>query len=135
VKPWLVAIKHAASSKTITLTASYADEIHKNASLSQQSSKATGLGAARQKKYLPIDLDHLIKGTAAMSHMTLNLDDATQALVDQAAQAHGVSKSQWVADIIRQYSAQESPQDCLALAGRFADFPLCEEGPVDAAMK
>lgn len=51
---------------------------------------------------------------------------ATQALVDQAAKAHGLSKSRCVAEIICKYPAHEWPQDCmaLALAGRFADFPL-----------
>ena len=62
-----------------------------------------------------------------MSQITLYLDDATQALVDNAARANGVSKSRWVADIIRKYAAHEWPQDCLGLAGRFADFPLREE--------
>ena len=62
-----------------------------------------------------------------MSQITLYLDDATQALVDQAAKAHGVSKSRWVADIIRKYASHEWPQDCLDLAGRFADFPLREQ--------
>lgn len=60
-----------------------------------------------------------------MSQITLYLDDATQALVDQAAHAQGVSKSRWVAEAIRRYAAQEWPQDCLTLAGRFPDFPLC----------
>jgi predicted transcriptional regulator len=64
-----------------------------------------------------------------MSQITLYLDDATQALVDQAARAHGLSKSRWVADIIRKYAAHEWPQDCLALAGRFGDFPLREDSP------
>jgi len=64
-----------------------------------------------------------------MSQITLYLDDATQALVEQAAQANGLSKSRWVAEIIRKYAAHEWPQDCLALAGRFADFPLREESP------
>ena len=64
-----------------------------------------------------------------MSQITLYLDDATRALVEQAAQANGVSKSRWVADIIRKYAAQEWPRDCLALAGRFADFPLRKESP------
>ena len=59
-----------------------------------------------------------------MSQITLYLDDATQALVEQAALADGVSKSRWVAEIIRKHAAHEWPQDCLALAGRFADFPL-----------
>jgi hypothetical protein len=71
--------------------------------------------------------DLLKQGVAEMSQITLYLDDATQALVDQAAQANGVSKSRWVADIIRKYAAHEWPQDCLALAGRYADFPLREE--------
>ncbi len=61
-----------------------------------------------------------------MSQITLYLDDATQALVDQAAAANGMSKSRWVAEIIRKYAAHEWPKDCLELAGRFADFPLRE---------
>ena len=70
-----------------------------------------------------------------MSQITLYLDDATQALVDEAAKANGVSKSRWVADIIRTYAAHDWPQDCLALAGRFSDFPFqgdsAKEQPTD----
>ena len=65
-----------------------------------------------------------------MAQITLYLDDATQALVDQAAQANKVSRSRWVSEIIRKYAAQEWPQDCLELAGSFSDFPLCELDPV-----
>lgn len=68
-----------------------------------------------------------------MSQITLYLDEATQALVEQAAQANGVSKSRWVADIIRKYAAHEWPRDCLDLAGRFPDFPLREETPATPA--
>ncbi len=63
-----------------------------------------------------------------MSQITLYLDDATQAMVDQAAQASGLSKSRWVADIIRKHAGHEWPQDCIALAGHFGDFPLRDEG-------
>jgi hypothetical protein len=59
-----------------------------------------------------------------MSQITLYLDDATLTLVDQAAAANGISKSRWVAEIIRKYATHEWPKDCLELAGRFADFPL-----------
>lgn len=59
-----------------------------------------------------------------MPRITIHLDDATQALVEQAAKARGLSKSRWVAGIIRKHAAHEWPQDCLALAGRFADFPM-----------
>lgn len=62
-----------------------------------------------------------------MSQITLYLDEATQALVEQAALANGLSKSRWVADIIRKYAAHEWPQECLALAGAFPDFPLREQ--------
>lgn len=63
-----------------------------------------------------------------MSQITLYLDDSTQALVEQAAKAHGVSKSRWVTDTIRKYASHEWPQDCLGLARRFPDFPLRAEG-------
>ena len=64
-----------------------------------------------------------------MSQITLYLDDATQALVEQTAQTNAITKSRWVADLIRKYAAHEWPQDCLDLAGRFADFPLREDNP------
>ena len=64
-----------------------------------------------------------------MPQITLYLDDATQALVDEAARANGMSKSRWVAEIIRKYAAEEWSKDCLALAGRFPDFPLREDSP------
>lgn len=62
-----------------------------------------------------------------MSQITLYLDDEIQALIEQRAKASGLSKSRWVAEFITKYAAQEWPQDCLELAGRFADFPLREE--------
>lgn len=68
-----------------------------------------------------------------MSQITLYLDDATQALVEQAAQASGVSKSRWVADLIRKHAGHEWPAECLALAGRFPDFPLRLQHPEAAA--
>ena len=62
-----------------------------------------------------------------MSQITLYLDEATRALVEQAAKANGVSKSRWVVDLIRTHAAHDWPQDCLALAGRFTDFSLIDE--------
>lgn len=69
-----------------------------------------------------------------MPQITLYIDDSTQALVDQAAAASGVSKSRWVAEAIRHYAAEEWPAECRALAGAFPDFPLVEDGaPAQAA--
>jgi hypothetical protein len=62
-----------------------------------------------------------------MSQITLYLDDATQTLVEQAARASGLSKSRWVAEIIRKHANREWPEECLALAGKFPDFPLCDD--------
>lgn len=62
-----------------------------------------------------------------MSQITLYLDDDIQALIEQRAKASGLSKSRWVSEFITKYATQEWPQDCLELAGRFANFPLREE--------
>ena len=64
-----------------------------------------------------------------MSQITLYLDDATLELVEKGAQAQGVSKSHWVAEIIRKHARAEWTPECLALAGRFADFPLRDDAP------
>ena len=64
-----------------------------------------------------------------MGQITVYLDDATQALVDQAAEANGISKSHWVADTIHCCDAHEWPQACLNLAGSFPDFPLAVSLP------
>ncbi len=63
-----------------------------------------------------------------MSQITLYLDEGVQGLIEQAAQANGVSKSRWVADLIRKHASSAWPADALALAGSFADFPLSAEG-------
>ena len=66
-----------------------------------------------------------------MAQITVELDEATQSLVAQAALAQGISPSHWVLTLIREYAAtHEWSKDCLALAGSFPDFPLQEEGSV-----
>ena len=62
-----------------------------------------------------------------MPQISLYLDDAALALVEQAAKANRVSQSRWVTDIIRKHAAHDGPQDCLDVAGLFADFPLREQ--------
>lgn len=64
-----------------------------------------------------------------MPQITLYLDEATEVLVNQAAEASGMSKSRWVAELIRQHAHDAWPAECLTLAGAFADFPLREEQP------
>ncbi|MGE0802664.1 MAG: CopG family transcriptional regulator [Lautropia sp.] len=64
-----------------------------------------------------------------MSQITLYLDESTDALLTQGAQASGMSKSRWVAELIRRHARDTWPAECLALAGAFPDFPLREELP------
>lgn len=68
-----------------------------------------------------------------MSQVTFYLDKDTQMLVERAARTSGMSKSRWVAEIIRKYAAEEWPDECLKLAGRFTDFPLREDSPATSA--
>lgn len=64
-----------------------------------------------------------------MSQVTLYLDEVTDGLLTRAAADSGLSKSRWVANLIRRHAAQSWPPACLALAGAFADFPLREDLP------
>jgi hypothetical protein len=69
-----------------------------------------------------------------MPKITLYLDDATKALMEQTAKANGLSKNRWVAQIIKKHSAHEWPSECAALAGAFADFALREPSCHDPAL-
>lgn len=62
-----------------------------------------------------------------MSQITLYLDDETDEVLTASARRSGLSKSKWVAHLIRRHARDEWPQDCLALAGAFPDFPLSED--------
>ena len=75
------------------------------------------LTSSLRQIYLGIYVPKSLSGAAAMAQITLYLDDATQALVDHTAQANGVSKSRWVAELIRKHAAQEWPKERLDLAG------------------
>ena len=62
-----------------------------------------------------------------MAQITLYLDPETEALVNRCAKAAGLSKSRWVAQVIQRHVRETWPEDCLALAGAFPDFPLRED--------
>ena len=64
-----------------------------------------------------------------MSRITIHLADATLAMLDQATNVRAMSRSRWVAEMIRKHAAPEWPKECLDLAGRFADFPLQAKAP------
>jgi hypothetical protein len=63
-----------------------------------------------------------------MSQLTLYLDDETDALLTTAAADSGLSRSRWVAEVIRRHAGDAWPAECRDLAGAFSDFPLREPG-------
>lgn len=62
-----------------------------------------------------------------MARLTIYLDAETEQIVAQRAQASGMSKSFWIAKVLKNHVSDEWPETWLDLAGRFPDFPMREE--------
>ena len=62
-----------------------------------------------------------------MSQVTIYLDEQTEERMDRAVKEAGVSRSRWVADLIREKTASEWPESIRRLAGSWKDFPEAEE--------
>jgi hypothetical protein len=63
-----------------------------------------------------------------MGRVTLHLDRLTEERLRAAANAAGISMSQWVAHLIRQQTAPSWPSEIASLVGaRADDFPSLEE--------
>jgi hypothetical protein len=62
-----------------------------------------------------------------MGQITIYIDDATLRSVRSAAKAAGVSRSRWVADLIRRTRSSAWPPDVALLAGAWPDLPLSED--------
>ena len=59
-----------------------------------------------------------------MAQVTLYLDQPTHRLLEDSARASGVSKSRWVAELIRSSGRRKWPDEFQRLAGAFPDFPM-----------
>ena len=62
-----------------------------------------------------------------MAQVTLYLDAEIEARMKDAAKAAGVSQSRWLADLIRERTANEWPPSVAVLAGAWSDMPTAEE--------
>jgi hypothetical protein len=62
-----------------------------------------------------------------MGRVTVCLDAETEARMKEAASAAGVSRSHWIAALIRERTMNEWPRSVAALAGAWADMPTEEE--------
>ncbi len=62
-----------------------------------------------------------------MGQVTVYLDDQTEAEMNTAVKAAGVSKSKWVARVIHEKAGSDWPVQITQLAGAWSDFPTLEE--------
>ena len=63
-----------------------------------------------------------------MGQVTIYLEDEIEEKMSAAAKAEHVSKSKWVASLIKAKVATEWPESISQLAGAWEDLPLAEEG-------
>jgi len=62
-----------------------------------------------------------------MGQVTVYLDDKTEAEMNAAVKASGISKSKWVARVIHEKASNEWPDSITQLAGAWPDLPTAEE--------
>ncbi|MEZ5537147.1 MAG: ribbon-helix-helix protein, CopG family [Thiolinea sp.] len=62
-----------------------------------------------------------------MGQITIYLDDELIGKVQEHASSLNVSKSQWIARLIKERTRTEWPESIKALAGSWSDFPEAEQ--------
>lgn len=62
-----------------------------------------------------------------MGQVTIYLEDEVEEKMADAAKSAHLSKSKWVASLIKQKVANEWPPSIVNLAGSWKDLPLAEE--------
>jgi len=62
-----------------------------------------------------------------MGQVTIYLEDEVEEKMSVAAKSEQISKSKWVAALIKEKVASEWPESIARLAGAWKDLPLAEE--------
>jgi len=62
-----------------------------------------------------------------MGQVTIYIDEKTEMGMNAAVKASGVSKSKWVARVIRENSGAVWSEEAKSLAGQWQDLPTAEE--------
>jgi len=62
-----------------------------------------------------------------MAQVTIYLDEQTEKKMVNMVQKSGLSKSKWIAELIREKTATTWPETVIEAAGTWADFPTAEE--------
>ena len=62
-----------------------------------------------------------------MGQITIYLDAETEKQLNNVIKNGGISKSRWIADVIKEKVATSWPENIIALAGAWSDIPTAEE--------
>jgi predicted transcriptional regulator len=62
-----------------------------------------------------------------MGQITIYLDDETERKLQATVEKSGMSKSSWIAGLIKEKTSQVWPEHIKRLAGAWKDFPDSEE--------
>ena len=62
-----------------------------------------------------------------MGQVTIYLDEETEKKMLNSIKKSGVSKSKWIADLIREKTSKTWPEHIFVLAGAWKEFPSIEE--------
>jgi hypothetical protein len=62
-----------------------------------------------------------------MGQVTIYIDEETEKKMLQMIQKRGVSKSRWIAELIREKAASTWPENVVELAGAWKDLPSAEQ--------
>ena len=62
-----------------------------------------------------------------MGQVTIYIDEKTEKKMLNMVAKSGISKSKWIAELIREKTATTWPEDVASLAGAWKDLPTAEE--------
>lgn len=62
-----------------------------------------------------------------MGQVTIYIDDETERKMLKMIEKHGISKSKWIAELIREKASTTWPETVVKLAGAWKDLPTAEE--------
>ena len=62
-----------------------------------------------------------------MGQVTIYLDPETENKLNNLVKKKDISKSKWIADLIREKTMSVWPENVIELAGAWADFPTAED--------
>jgi len=72
-------------------------------------------------------LNYVFIGGDPMGQVTIYLDAETENTVRKITKKKGISKSKWIAELIREKTSSTWPERIVGLAGAWADLPTAAE--------